>query len=242
MAKGREAIDLHRAYCEESENSASWPFTLEAKVQRPSQSKCLLEIKATDSWRKFGTDGNGDPNYGRDRCCRFFHKKIKSNIDKILAVRLERLFWAMNKLGCSFFFWTLGLAFGGFTLWPSKSRGCGSSWPKVWTLGLGFRRLHIVPGQRLPLLYFIGYLFSTHFFGLSTKFGHSIPRPLNSDTIVWSNPSSTRSHLRTALHLEAGPIRCVRSLKSHLSLVKRLKLAPTPLHLEAKLIWWYDFL
>jgi hypothetical protein len=36
------------------------------------------------------------------------------------------------------FFWTLGLAIGGFTLWPSKSRGCGSSWPKVWTLGLTF--------------------------------------------------------------------------------------------------------
>jgi hypothetical protein len=39
---------------------------------------------------------------------------------------LEELFWAANKVGCSFFLWTLGLAFGGFKLWSSKSRCRGS--------------------------------------------------------------------------------------------------------------------
>jgi hypothetical protein len=33
---------------------------------------------------------------------------------------LEGLFWTRNKLGCSFFLWTLDLAFGGFTLCPGK--------------------------------------------------------------------------------------------------------------------------
>jgi hypothetical protein len=45
--------------------------------------------------------------------------------------------------------------------------------------GLDLWKLHTVSGQRLQFLYFIGYVFSAHFFGLSTKFGHSIPWPLN---------------------------------------------------------------
>src|ERR1700737_2739983 len=47
--------------------------------------------------------------------------------------------------------------------------------------GLGLWRLHTMPSRRLHLLYSIDYLISTHFFGLSTNFGHSIPRPLNLD-------------------------------------------------------------
>ena len=43
--------------------------------------------------------------------------------------------------------------------------------------GLGLWRLHTMPGRRLHFLYFIGYVFSAHFFRLSAKFGHSIPRP-----------------------------------------------------------------
>jgi len=46
--------------------------------------------------------------------------------------------------------------------------------------GLGLWRLHTMPGQRLQFLLFY-WLFSTHFFGLSTKFGHSIPRPHDLD-------------------------------------------------------------
>jgi hypothetical protein len=37
---------------------------------------------------------------------------------KFLAVRLRGLFWAGNKVGCSFFLSTLDLTFGGFTLCP----------------------------------------------------------------------------------------------------------------------------
>jgi hypothetical protein len=48
--------------------------------------------------------------------------------------------------------------------------------------GFNLWRLHTMPGQRLHLLEFIGYAFSTHLFGLSTKFGHSIPRPLDLDS------------------------------------------------------------
>jgi hypothetical protein len=44
----------------------------------------------------------------------------KSNIDKILAIGLEGLFWAGNKVGCSIFLWTLSLAFGGFTPCPTE--------------------------------------------------------------------------------------------------------------------------
>ena len=41
--------------------------------------------------------------------------------------------------------WTLGFDFGGFTLWPSKWRGCGSSWIEDWTLGLVFGGFILCP-------------------------------------------------------------------------------------------------
>jgi len=104
-----------------------------------------------NSQRKVGSDRNGNANYGRKAVDIFFIKKIKhmsyeqtlyslqpldkgwsssslkkSKTNKILAIILEELFWAANKVGCSFFLWTLGLAFGGFKLWSSKSRCRGS--------------------------------------------------------------------------------------------------------------------
>jgi hypothetical protein len=48
-------------------------------------------------------------------------------------------------------------------------------------IGLGLWRLHTLPGRRLRFLYCIGCVFSAHFFGLSTKCGHSIPWPLDFD-------------------------------------------------------------
>jgi hypothetical protein len=83
-------------------------------------------------------DSNGNPDYGREVVGFFSLKNKNPRNDKTLGVRLEGLFWAGNKVECSFFLWTLGLAFEGFTLWPSKSRDHASSWPKVWTLGLTF--------------------------------------------------------------------------------------------------------
>jgi hypothetical protein len=47
--------------------------------------------------------------------------------------------------------------------------------------GLDFWRLHTMHGRRLQFPYFNDYVFSAHFFGLSTKFGRSIPRPLDLD-------------------------------------------------------------
>jgi hypothetical protein len=60
--------------------------------------------------------------------------------------------------------------------------------------GLGLWRLHTMPGRRLHLLYFIGYIFSAHFFGLSTKFGHSITRPLDLDGHSVNRPSQCHGH------------------------------------------------
>ena len=58
----------------------------------------------TDSRRKCGLDGNGNPNYGWDsRDHQLFYIK-NSIIDKILTVRLKGLFWARNNVGCSFGF------------------------------------------------------------------------------------------------------------------------------------------
>jgi hypothetical protein len=89
-------------------------------------------------------------NYGRE-AIGFFHIK-KSIIGKILAIRLEGLFWARNKVGCTFGF--------GLWAWPLEASQC--AWPKA------------------PLTTFY-WLFSTHFFGLSIEFGHSIPQPLDLD-------------------------------------------------------------
>jgi hypothetical protein len=102
----------------------------------------------------------------------------KSIIDKILAVRLEGLFWARNKVGCSFGF--------GLWAWPLEaSHYDRPSWEAVgvheqrfglWTWPLEASH-YAWPKAPLVILYWLW--FSTHFFGLSTKFGHSIPRPLD---------------------------------------------------------------
>jgi hypothetical protein len=44
---------------------------------------------------------NGNPNYGQEATDYYYYYYDKS--DKILAVRLEGLFWAGNRVGCSFF-------------------------------------------------------------------------------------------------------------------------------------------
>jgi hypothetical protein len=65
------------------------------------ENDCFLK-KAMDSQRKFRSDGNGNPNYGREVVGFFPHKE--SITKKILVVGLEGLFWARNKVGCSFGF------------------------------------------------------------------------------------------------------------------------------------------
>jgi hypothetical protein len=96
--------DFHQSDCEKPRiRLASRSFTLEAKFKGRCSSKCLhgsfFLTKATDSPRKFGSDKNGNPNYGQE-AIDFLHAEIKKT-DKILAVRLKGLFWEGNKVGCS---------------------------------------------------------------------------------------------------------------------------------------------
>jgi len=46
----------------------------------------------------------------------FALKKIKNQIMIDLGRYIGGVVWVGGKVGCSFFLWTLGLAFGGFTL------------------------------------------------------------------------------------------------------------------------------
>ena len=96
MVEGREVIDFHQSYCKKPRFQ---PFTLEVKVQRPPLSKMstwqYFLIKVTNSQREFGLDMIGKPNYGWEaiNSC-----SLTKKIDKILAVRLEGLFWACDNL------------------------------------------------------------------------------------------------------------------------------------------------
>jgi hypothetical protein len=86
--------------------------------------------------------------------------------------------------------WTLGLAFGGFTLWPSKSRGHGSSWPQVWTSGLAFGGFTLCPAEGSTYYILLAIYFqlisldsqqslATQSHGLSTWMAiNSVKRPL----------------------------------------------------------------
>jgi hypothetical protein len=74
---------------------------------------------------------------------------------------------------------TLDLAFGGFTLWPSKLRGRGSSWPKVMTLGLAFGGFTLCATEG-STYYIVLAIFNPFLWPLN-KFGHSIPQPFDLD-------------------------------------------------------------
>jgi hypothetical protein len=84
--------------------------------------------------------------------------------------------------------------------------------------GLDLWKLHTMPSQRLQFLYFVGYVFSAHFFGLSTKFGHLIPRPLDLDghsvkrplkMIVWMHRQKPRRGVLCILELTLKSLRGV---------------------------------
>jgi hypothetical protein len=107
-----------------------------------------------------------------ERLSIFFHKK--SNINKILALDWRGCFGKGIKWDPPSFFWTLGLAFGGFALWLSKSRVHGQRF-RLWTWPLETSH-YARPKAPIPIFY---WLFLAHLFGLSTKIGHSIPQPLD---------------------------------------------------------------
>jgi hypothetical protein len=134
-------------------------------------------IKATNSQRKFGLDRNENPNYGREAV--YFFLKTKKKKDMILAARLEGLFCAGTKVGCSFFLSPLDLAFEASHYGRPSQEAVGvhdqrfELW--AWYVEVShYARLE----APIPIFY---WLFSTHFFGLSTKFGHSIPWPHDLD-------------------------------------------------------------
>jgi hypothetical protein len=131
---------------QETKSLASRPFTLWPKSKGRHILNDYFLKKAMDSRRKFGLDGNGNPNYGRE-AVGFFSLNNQS--------------WA-----CSFEF--------GLWAWPLEASHFGRpSREAVRVHGqrldfaLGLWRLHTLPSWRLRLLYFIGYVFSAHFFGLS---------------------------------------------------------------------------
>jgi hypothetical protein len=135
--------------------------------------------KATNS-RRFGSDKIENPNYTREAVNFFSQSKMK----------LTRS-WPLDRRGCfgQRIKWDACFSFG-LWAWPLEAshyghpsqEAMGVHGQKVWTLEFGLWRLHIVSGWRLQFLYFVGYVFAAHFFGLSTKFGHSIMRPLNLDS------------------------------------------------------------
>ena len=61
-----------------TKSSPSRTFTLRPKSKDRHNLKCLLFegiLKATNSWRKFRSNGNGNPNYGQEDVG-FFQEKI----------------------------------------------------------------------------------------------------------------------------------------------------------------------
>jgi hypothetical protein len=72
--------------------------------------------------------------------------------------------------------------------------------------GLGLWKLHTMSSRSLQFLYLIGSIFLAHFFGLSTKFDHSIPRPLNFDGHSAKRPlvSQGLSHIYIYIYTYIG--------------------------------------
>jgi hypothetical protein len=107
-----------------------------------------------DSRRKFGSDGNGNPNYGGE-AVGFFSFKNQS----------LRTSWALDWRGCfeQGIEWDapLGVDFG-LGLWKLHTVAVQVESPwnfmaKGLDIGLDLWRLHTMPGQRLHLQYFFGY-------------------------------------------------------------------------------------
>jgi hypothetical protein len=81
----------------------------------------------------------------------------------------QRIKWDALSLSLSHIGLNFGLGLCKLHIWPSKLRGRGSSWPKVWTSGLAFEGFTI-------------YSFQPIYLESPQGFGHLIPRPLNFDS------------------------------------------------------------
>jgi hypothetical protein len=100
---------------QETKNSASRPFTLEAKVQRPLFPKMptwqYILTKVTNSRRKFGPDMNENPNYGREAIDPSSLKKTQK-LTRSWPLDHSGCFGQGIKAGCSFFHFHVDLASG----------------------------------------------------------------------------------------------------------------------------------
>jgi hypothetical protein len=170
MAACQEVVNLHQSNCKKPIIWFLDPFTLEAKVQRPT----LIKMS---TWKYLLYEGDGlskEVWVGQDwkpklwlrgyRIC--FLQKLKK-FDKILVVRLEGRFWVGNQVGCSSFVWTLSLAFRGFTLWPPSREAMRVHGHKFGLWAWQLKASHCAR-RKAPILVF-DWLFPAHFLGLSTK-------------------------------------------------------------------------
>jgi hypothetical protein len=114
----------------------------------------------------------------RGRRSSLITKQKKTN--KILFVRLEGLFWAGLK-------WLASSSFG---LWVWQVEASHYNQPSREAAGVHTHRFglwgwpleashYAQPKAPIPMFY---WLYLAHLFGLSTKFGHSIPHPLDLDS------------------------------------------------------------
>jgi hypothetical protein len=147
MAEGREGVDSHQSKCKK-------PRVRPLDSSHYNQSPYFLK-KATDSRRKFGSDGNGNPNYGRE-AIGFFLLKNQS------LARFWPLDWRSffeQGIKCQA---PLSLDFG-LGLWRLHTMVVQVKRPWEFMaqgldFGLGLWRLHNMHGQRLHLLYCRCYL------------------------------------------------------------------------------------
>jgi hypothetical protein len=140
MAEGWETIDFYQSDCKKPRIQPLDPSHLRPKSKGRRSPKCL---HGNTFWPRRQTFEGSLGQIGIEtktmveRPSIFFHKKI-SKTDKFLVIILERLFWAGNREGCSLFLWTLGLAFGGFTLYPAEGSNSYALLaifsPFLWTL------------------------------------------------------------------------------------------------------------
>jgi hypothetical protein len=87
--------------------------------------------------------------------------------------------------------------------------------------GVGLWKLHTMRSRRLQFLYFTGYLHLAHFFILSTKFGHSIPQPLDLDNHSVKRPLTFAYGIqmrRTLMRWNANSIAHTHRKEKHTSI------------------------
>ena len=136
MAEGWEAIHFHQSNCKK-------PWVQPLDPSHSSQSPKAVAIwndyilkKATDSQRKFGSDKNGNPNYGWE-VVDFFSWKYKKLTRSWPLDWRRYLRWRIKwDAPSSFELWTQHLEASHYTWpsWPSSSIALAIFIPFLWAL------------------------------------------------------------------------------------------------------------